>query len=284
MRRFWAWLLVLGVLFATGAAWAEDEEVSIYSVMPSGEASPAPADAGEGQADAVPAVTEAPVVTEVPAAQATAVPSDGRAVLIDRMIGMAEQLFDKTKGRPQRAHYSGDIYVCKNFTVHLFRENTGDFEMAAYPGVKLVIPNNLPRAESKPLAYGIFWQDVPADKGNPFVAAHTFTYDTNLSKEENRALAMELMRNVKKGDFFQMSANYAYGVGAHSLVFTEDYDPATNQVTWTDSNMNGVTRNGERYGYVQFDAQKDIGWFVDAFCQRTRGAVLYRLRDDIVLK
>ncbi len=147
-----------------------------------------------------------------------------------------------------------------------------------------MIPNNLPAKDSKPYSYGIAWEDIPASEGNPFYAAHSFYYDSDQSMDENRERAMDMMRQVQRGDFFQMSANYAYGVGAHSLVFTQDYDPETNQVTWTDSNMNGLTRNGERYGYVQFDAKKDIGWFVDAFCQRTRGATIYRLREDIVKK
>ncbi len=46
--------------------------------------------------------------------------------------------------------------------------------------------------------------------------------------------------------------------------------------------MKGEKRNGKRYGYVQFDARKDIEWFVDAFCVKGRGATLYRLRDDII--
>lgn len=270
--RWVLWLAVLLLLPGMGMA-GEDADVSIYSVV-----TQAPQEVQEQQT--VPELTAVPEATP----QITPAPQDAREELIDRMLALAKKLSDEAGGRPRRAHYAGDIYVCKNFTVHIFRENAGDFEMAEYPGVKLVIPNNLPRAESRPLAYGIFWQDVPADKGNPFYVAHTFAYDTNLSKEENRARGMDMMRQVQRGDFFQMSANYAYGVGAHSLVFTQDYDPDTNQVTWTDSNMNGLTRNGERYGYVQFDAKKDIGWFVDAFCQRTRGATIYRLREDIVKK
>ena len=45
--------------------------------------------------------------------------------------------------------------------------------------------------------------------------------------------------------------------------------------------MKGQKKNGERYALVQYDAEKDIDWFVDAFCHKTRGATLYRLRDDI---
>ena len=154
--------------------------------------------------------------------------------------------------------------------------------MAAFPDVPLVIPNNLPAKESKPYSYGISWEDVAAEKGNPFVIGAQFFYNADESREENRARAIEFMKQVQRGDFFQMSADYYYGIGAHSLVFTQDYDPDTGTVTWTDSNMKGEKRNGKRYGYVQFDARKDIEWFVDAFCVKGRGATLYRLRDDII--
>jgi hypothetical protein len=33
---------------------------------------------------------------------------------------------------------------------------------------------------------------------------------------------------------------------------------------------------------VQYGAVREIDWFVDAFCQRGRGATLYRLREDII--
>ena len=46
--------------------------------------------------------------------------------------------------------------------------------------------------------------------------------------------------------------------------------------------MKGQKKNGIRYGYVQFDAVKEIDWFVDAFCRKNYGATLYRLRDDII--
>ncbi len=90
------------------------------------------------------------------------------------------------------------------------------------------------------------------------------------------------MMQVQKGDYFQMSADYYYGVGAHSLIFTADYKADTGTVKWTDSNMKGEKVKGIRYGYVQYDAEKDIDWFVDAFCRKTRGATLYRLREDIL--
>ncbi len=211
-------------------------------------------------------------------------PAAGRDLMIDRILSTAHDLYDKANGRRQRAHYSGDIYVCKNFTTYVFRENSGDFFMAEYPDVKLVIPDNQKKEDCKPYSYGVEWMDISAEDGNPFYAAASFRYDTSLSKEENRKLARAFMMQVQRGDYFQMSAKYYYGVGAHSLIFTSDYLPDTDSVKWTDSNMKGEKVEGIRYGYVQYDAEKSIDWFVDAFCQKTRGATLYRLREDIVLK
>lgn len=114
------------------------------------------------------------------------VESAARADFIDRILALAETLYAKANGQPQRAQYSGDIYVCKNYTVHLFRETCGDFRMAEYPDVPLVIPNNQKKADCAPYVYGVEWQDVPASEGNPFYAAASFRYDDTLSKAENR--------------------------------------------------------------------------------------------------
>ena len=207
---------------------------------------------------------------------------DARADFIDRIIATAKEKFDEADGKLQRAQYSGDIYICKNFTVYLFRQNRDGFRMAEFPDVPLVIPDNLTKEDSAPYAYGILWKEVSAQEGNPFEVAASFKYDSKLSKAENEKLAHDLMTQVQRGDYFQMSADYYYGVGAHSLVFISDYDPDTKTVHWTDSNMKGQKKNGERYALVQYDAQKDIDWFVDAFCHKNRGATLYRLRDDII--
>ena len=258
-----------------------DEEVSLFS--PGGNAPaqaetlPALEPSAEPEPSAVPSPEPAAVLETIPAAS-----SEAREELIDRMIGLAEEIYQRANGRAQPANSPGDIYVCKNFTVHLFRENRDDYRMAAFPDVPLLIPNNLPAKESKPYSYGISWENVAAEKGNPFVIGAQFFYNADESKQDNRARAIEFMKQVQRGDFFQMSADYYYGIGAHSLVFTQDYEPDTGTVTWTDSNMKGEKRNGKRYGYVQFDARKDIEWFVDAFCTKGRGATLYRLRDDII--
>jgi len=153
--------------------------------------------------------------------------------------------------------------------------------MAEYPDVELRIPNNLPAAKCKPYYYGFYWEDIPASKGNPFYEAAAFRYDAKLSKEENMELAKEFMRQVQRGDYFQMSAKYEYGTGAHSAIMLS-YDSAKDEIHWFDSNMRGGKRNGIRYGIVQFDEVKSVEWWASTFCHKGRGATLYRLRDDII--
>ncbi|MBR5108872.1 MAG: hypothetical protein IK099_01655 [Clostridia bacterium] len=208
--------------------------------------------------------------------------SDAREALIDGIIETGRQLYVKANGKLQRAQKAGDIYVCKNFTVYVFKENAADFRMAEYPGVSLKVPNNLPAAGCKPYAYGYCWEDVKPEEGNPFYIAAQFIYDEGQTKQENMERAIDFMKQVQRGDYFQMSAEYYYGTGAHSAVMIADYDPESNTVHWMDSNMAGEKRNGVRYGKVQFDAVKDISWWADAFCKKKRGATIYRLRDDIV--
>lgn len=208
--------------------------------------------------------------------------NEARQNFIDRIINLAEEKFIETRGQAQRAAKGSDIYVCKNFTVYLFRQNRDDFRMSEFPDVPLVIPDNQTKKDCAPYVYGLEWKDIPASQGNPFYAAASFRYDSKLSKAENQALAREFLMQAKQGDFFQMAADYYYGKGAHSMVIIADYDAETDTIRWTDSNMKGEKRGGVRYGYVQFDAEKDIDWFVDAFCHKRHGATLYRLREDIV--
>ena len=114
--------------------------------------------------------------------------------------------------------------------------------MAEYPDVQLLVPNNLSAAKSKPYSYGIEWEDISPEKGNPFYIAAQFKYDKNLSEEENMALACDFMRQAQRGDYFQMSAKYEYGTGAHSAIML-GYDPETDEIHWMDSNMRGVVYN-----------------------------------------
>lgn len=83
-----------------------------------------------------------------------AVSTAAREDFIDRILSLAQTLYTKANGQPQRAQYSGDIYICKNYTVHLFRETCGDFRMAEYPDVPLIIPNNQKKADCAPYVYG----------------------------------------------------------------------------------------------------------------------------------
>ncbi|MBR3099452.1 MAG: hypothetical protein IKH18_07765 [Clostridia bacterium] len=223
--------------------------------------------------------------TDLPAdPEFTEASSAARDDLIDRIIALGEKLYRKANGKKQRAHYAGDIYVCKNYTVYLFRQNRDDFRMAEYPDVSLVIPDNMDPDGCKPYYYGFLWKDIPAEKGNPFYPAAQFIYDSDLSKEENLKLACEFMRQAQRGDFFQMSANYDYGVGAHSAIMM-GYDAEKDEIHWLDSNMRGgKDKNGIRYGLVQYDEVRSVEWWAEAFCHKKRGATLYRLRDDIIYK
>ena len=45
----------------------------------------------------------------------------------------------------------------------------------------------------------------------------------------------------------------------------------------------GLTLTGGE-ATVQFDAVKEVDWFVDAFCRKSYGATLYRLRQDLIPK
>ncbi len=226
------------------------------------------------------AVTDTGTGTDAGATAETDPGTNAREAFIDAILLTAQTVYDNANGRWQRAQYAGDIYVCKNYTMYLFNENDMRFRMAEYPDVELVIPMN--SEDTADYNKGVGWETIEASQGNPFYAAAEFRYDGSLSLEENKAVAREFMTQVQRGDYFQMSANYYWGVGPHSLVFIADYDSASQTVRWTDSNMKTKKENGINYGLVQFDAVKDIGWFVDAFCHPKRGATLYRLRDDII--
>ena len=221
---------------------------------------------------------------DVPAApSAEPVPAiTAKEAFIEDIISLGEKLYRQADGKLQRAHYSGDIYVCKNFTVYLFRQNRDKYRLANWPDVQLRIPNNLPAKQCKPYSYGYCWEEIAPEDGNPFYMAAQFLYDQSLSVEENRELALAFMREVKRGDYFQMTAKYSHGTGAHSAIMISDYNPQTDTVHWMDSNMVGKKIDGIRYGKVQFDEEADIDWWVDAFCQKTRGATLYRLREDLI--
>lgn len=270
MRRL---LLLLLLALIPLCAAAEDEEIFFSDVI---QFNPQEA------VEIVPQVEEQPGLPDSVASANTA-----REAFIDRIIAMGYDLYVAADGKAQSAHYKGDIYLCKNFTTHIFNTLRDDFCMEAYPDVRLRIPNNLPKADCRPYSYGIAWEEVAAEDGNPFYVAATFRYDSSLSYEENFALACEFMRAAQRGDFFQMSADYEYGTGAHSAIMM-GYDPVRDEIHWMDSNMRGHSKtvNGERvrYGICQYDEVRSVEWWAEAFCHKGRGATLYRLRDDIAFR
>ena len=218
-----------------------------------------------------------------PEATETSAGRTARESFIDDIITLGWELYVKADGKPQRAYLKSDIYVCKNFTVHLFRQNRDKYRMAEFPDLQLKIPNNLPEKQCRPYSYGYCWEDVPASKGNPFTEAAQFLYDSKQSKEENRERALAFMKQVQRGDYFQMTGDYRGGKGAHSAILISDYDPETNTVHSMDSNRKGKRIDGTRYGYVLFDSEMQIDDWVSFFCMKKCGATLYRLRDDIIV-
>lgn len=268
VKRILAFMVLLLMI---PAAWAEEEaELSIWDMIDMD-------DQGAVQAES----------SAAPEEEATPPANSAREDFINRIVELGHELYLKADGKAQSAHYKGDIYLCKNFTTHIFNNLRDDFCMEEFPDVKLRIPNNLPEKECRPYYYGLAWEEIAAEDGNPFYVAASFRYDSSLSKEENMELAMEFMRQAQRGDFFQMSAKYEYGTGAHSAIML-GYDAETDEIHWMDSNMRGHSKtiNGKkvRYGICQFDEVKSVEWWASAFCLKKRGATLYRLRDDIAYR
>lgn len=267
MRRLLISMML--VLLSMSFAWAEDEDIVFSDVIKLN-----PQEAIEADTDIAADAAEPP--ESVQSSERNA-----RQDFIDRIIDMGHDLYVKADGKAQSAHYKGDIYLCKNFTTHIFNELRDDFRMAEYPDVRLRIPNNLPKDNCKPYYYGLAWEAISAAKGNPFYAAAEFRYNNDLTYDENFELACEFMRQAQRGDFFQMSADYEYGNGAHSAIMM-GYDAEKDEIHWMDSNMRGHSKNGIRYGICQYDEIRTVEWWASAFCHKKRGATLYRLREDIV--
>ena len=258
-------MLLLVLLLAAPAVMAEEEETSFWDFVDL-----------EGQ--------EAILADSAPAQEEERVENPAREDFIDRIVNLGYELYVKADGKAQSAHYKGDIYLCKNFTTHIFNKLRDDFCMAEYSDVRLRIPNNMSEKDCRPYYYGLAWEEIAPEDGNPFYEAASFRYDTSLSEEENLELAMAFMRQAQRGDFFQMSAKYEYGTGAHSAIML-GYDAETDEIHWMDSNMRGHKNSkGVRYGICQFDEVRSVEWWAKAFCLKKRGATLYRLRDDIAYR
>ena len=176
------------------------------------------------------------------------------------------------------------VGVCKNFVMRLFDTFSPAYRMAEYPDLELYMPKNKSKKDSAPYDYGIEWRPEGPSDGAPFEIAAQFKYDPALSKAENMENCRKVLHSVKRGDFFQMVGYYYYGNGPHSMLFMSDYDPVTDEVHWTDSNMKGERIDGVRWGYIQYDAVKTAEWFVEAICTKNRGCTIYRLRDDLYVQ
>ena len=201
--------------------------------------------------------------------------------LIERMIALAYANSKDSRYKFAPAEEDWDIGVCKNFVMRLFDTYSGEYRMAAFPDIALHMPKNNSKAACAPYDYGIEWRPETAADGSPFEIVAQFKYDDALSEEENAELARNLLVQIKKGDFFQIVGYYGGGNGPHSMYIIRDYDPATRMIHWTDSNMRGTRVNGVRWGYMQYDADADVDWWVEVFNRKKRGATLYRLRDDL---
>ena len=165
--------------------------------------------------------------------------------------------------------------------MRLFDTFSKSYRMLAYPELVLHMPKNNSKKACAPYDYGIEWRVETAADGSPFEIAAQFKYDDALTEEENAELARNLLLQIRKGDFFQIVGYYGGGNGPHSMYIIRDCDPVTHIIHWTDSNMRGKRVNGARWGYMQYDADADIEWWVKVFNMKHRGATLYRLRDDL---
>lgn len=201
--------------------------------------------------------------------------------LIEKMIALAYANSKDKRYQFAPAQEDWDIGVCKNFVMRLFDTYSAAYRMRAYPDLALHMPKNNSKAACAPYDYGIEWRPEAAADGSPFEIAAQFKYDSALSKEENAEAARNLLVQIRKGDFFQIVGYYGGGNGPHSMYIIRDYDPVTRMIHWTDSNMRGKRIDGVRWGYMQYDADADVDWWVEVFNRPKRGATLYRLRDDL---
>ncbi|NLV58444.1 MAG: hypothetical protein GXY67_06700 [Clostridiales bacterium] len=201
--------------------------------------------------------------------------------LVEKMIALAYANSKDSRYRFALAETDWDIGVCKNFVMRLFDTFAKDYRMLEYPELALHMPVNNSKKACAPYDYGIEWKPEGPETGNPFEIAAQFKYNTDLSESDNAALARQLLVHIRKGDFFQIVGYYGGGNGPHSMYIIADYDPATEMIRWTDSNMRGTRIDGVRWGYLQYDADAPVDWWIDVFNRKWRGATLYRLRDDL---
>ena len=220
----------------------------------------------------------------VQAAQESVTLKTPRETLIDSMIAQAKADYGNKSKNFLRAEKSADAGMCKNFVMRMFTTYKDQYEMQEFPGVEIFMPLNDSSDNCAPYRYGVQWRVEEASDGNCFDTVYAFRYDGDKTREENRAIAREMLEDVQRGDCFQLVGVCEDFNSPHSLIFIEDYDADTDKLQWTDCNMKGTRINGERWGWVQYGTTRSVEWMLDTICRARNGATLYRLRGDIVFK
>jgi len=116
------------------------------------------------------------------------------------------------------------------------------------------------------------------------VEAARYDYDPELSRKENVQKAREFLTQVQAGDLLQLLGMYSNGNrGTHTLMITRTYDPRTETLFWSDSNLSNKRIDGIRHGYVKAYQMKPLDemaeWIGTA---GNTGATIYRLNPEIV--
>lgn len=99
-KRKWAALLCICLILICSVAFSESEEETEYTVI---------TDSGEQFVEVQVEAVDTNQTSETDPVQSAA-----RKDFIDRIIALGKELYEKANGKAQRAHYKGDIYVCKN--------------------------------------------------------------------------------------------------------------------------------------------------------------------------
>ena len=158
MRRFLILLMLLVAIAPCGLA--EEEDISLWDIVDINVQEPA----------ITPEPSQETPENDLPVDSQAEEQSPAREDLINRYLEVGHQLFIDANGRSKRASKKGDIYLCKNFTTHVFNEVRADFCMAEYPDVQLRVPDNLPKEDCKPYSYGFLWKELCMIKSSPFGA------------------------------------------------------------------------------------------------------------------
>ena len=115
MKRFWCLLLAVLLLAGWVPALA-DEEVTLTILDTEDAQLPEETEPNAEDPAADPPASGNASAGGDPAA---------REAFIDGIIALAQKEYEQAGGRAHEAQYASSNYVCKNYTVYLFRENAG---------------------------------------------------------------------------------------------------------------------------------------------------------------